>query len=57
MDFPIWNFGEGGQDPEDYGFRFRAGDQWYQLQVEVIRRGQIFFGSDWEARVIERMCR
>ena len=37
--------------------RFRAGDDWYQLQVKVIRRGEVFFGSEWEARVIERLCR
>ena len=57
MDFPIWNFGENGRDPDDYGFRFRAGGESYQLQVKVVRRSEIFFGSDWEARVIERLCR
>ena len=34
-----------------------VGGEWYQLQVKVIKRGEVFFGSDWEARVIERMCR
>ena len=33
VDFPIWNFGEGGVDPDDYGFRFKAGDEWYDIQV------------------------
>jgi len=57
VDFPIWNFGEGGVDPDDYGFRFKAGDEWYDIQVDVLRRGEVMFGEDWEARVIERMCR
>ena len=34
-----------------------VGGEWYQLQVKVIKRGEVFFGLDWEARVIERMCR
>ncbi len=29
----IWNYGEGGADPGDYGFRFRAGGTWYTVQV------------------------
>ena len=35
VDFPIWNFGEGGVDPDDYGFRFKAGDLWYDIQVSL----------------------
>ena len=39
MNFPIWNFGEGGVDPDDYGFKFKAGDEWYHIQVwSIIHR-------------------
>ena len=41
----------------DQAYSIYLGGDWYQLQVKVIRRGEIFFGSDWEARVIERLCR
>ena len=57
VDFKIWNFGENGTDPDDYGFRFKAGDIWYDIQVDVLTRGQAMFGHEWEARVIERFCR
>ena len=57
MDFPIWNFGENGSDSEDYGFRFKAGNKWYSVDVDVQRKGEAMFGHEWEARVIERFCR
>ena len=57
VDFKIWNFGENGVDPSDYGFRFKAGDIWYNIQVNVITRGEAMFGEEWEARVIERFCK
>ena len=44
-------------DPDDYGFRFKAGDTWYEIQVEVMDRGEVMFGHQWEARVIERFCK
>ena len=57
VDFPIWNYGENGVDPDDYRFRFKAGNVWYDIQVDVVKRGQVIFGHEWEARVIERLCR
>jgi len=59
VDFKIWNFGEGGQDTEDYGFRFKAGDEWYDIKVELQHRekGRAYFGEDWEARIVERFVR
>ena len=57
VDFPIWNFGENGTDSEDYGFKFKAGNKWYEMLVKVQRKGEVMFGFDWEARVIERFCK
>ena len=30
---------------------------WYEIQVEVMDRGEVMFGHEWEARVIERFCK
>ena len=30
-----WNLGEGGKDVGDYGFRFRAGGEWFSVQVRL----------------------
>lgn len=57
VDLPMWALGEGGADPSDYGFRFRAGGEWYEVAVLVQGRAQVMFGWEWEARVIERFCR
>ena len=54
-----WNLGEGGKDVGDYGFRFKAGGEWFSVQVRlaVEERGEAYFGVEWEGRVVERMCR
>ena len=54
-----WNLGEGGKDVGDFGFRFKAGGEWFNVQVSlaVDEKGEAFFGSDWDGRVIERFCR
>ena len=31
-----WHLGEGGTDPGDYGFRFRAGGRWFNVQVILL---------------------
>ena len=48
--------GEGGKDVGDYGFRFRAGGEWFSVQVRlaVEERGEAYFGGEWEGRVVER---
>ena len=58
-DIEPWNLGEGGKDVGDYGFRFKAGGKWFNVQVRVRdnQRGLAYFGEDWESRVIERFCR
>ncbi|XP_023335574.1 uncharacterized protein LOC111706873 [Eurytemora carolleeae] len=59
VDFQIWNFGEGGEDTSDYGFRFQAGDVWYNVQVSLVHqeKGRAYYGHDWEARIVERFAK
>ena len=33
VDLPLWKHGEGGKDPKDFGFRFKADDVWHNIQV------------------------
>ena len=33
VDLPLWKHGEGGKDPKDFGFRFKADDVWHHIQV------------------------
>ena len=33
VDLPLWRHGEGGKDPKDFGFKFKAGDTWHDIQV------------------------
>jgi hypothetical protein len=40
IDLRLWAFGEKtGQDPTDYGFRFKAGGEWHDVQVNVSSSG------------------
>ena len=35
VDLRLWAFGERtGQDPKDFGFRFKAGGEWHDVQVQ-----------------------
>merc|ERR1711892_481465 len=54
-----WNLGEGGKDVGDFGFRFKAGGEWFDVQVKLAseERRESFFGPEWEGRVVERFCR
>ncbi len=36
VDLPLWSLGEDGKDPKDFGFRFKAGDEWHYIQVRLI---------------------
>ena len=40
----------------DHGFRFKAGDEWYEVQVKVLDFAELFMGWEWEARILERFC-
>ncbi|XP_063535367.1 uncharacterized protein LOC134745304 [Cydia strobilella] len=53
----LWQHGEGGTPPKDYGFSFRAGDQHYHVQVQVEHEAVHYVSSEWEARMQERFCR
>lgn len=33
VDLPLWRHGEGGIHPTDFGFKFKAGDIWHDIQV------------------------
>ena len=33
VDLPLWRHGEGGEHPTDFGFKFKAGDMWHDIQV------------------------
>ena len=35
-DIQPWNLGEAGKDPSDYGFRFKAGGEWFNVQVRFV---------------------
>ena len=54
VDLDLWRHGEGGQDPHDYGFKFKAGGKWYEVEVKVLEKAEVFLGWKWEARIIER---
>ena len=56
VDLPLWQHGEGGQAPVDYGFRFKAGGHWYDVLVNVVDVAEVFMGWEWEARILERFC-
>jgi len=56
VDLPLWQHGEGGDAPLDYGFRFKAGDEWFEVQVKVLDFAEVFMGWEWEARILERFC-
>ena len=34
VDLPLWHHGEGGGHPTDFGFKFKAGDVWHDIQVK-----------------------
>ncbi|CAG0913305.1 unnamed protein product [Notodromas monacha] len=60
LDFPIWQHGEGGNAPQDYGFTITAGKsgKLYDVQINTIEddlfETELRFGWEWESRVIER---
>ena len=36
VDLRLWNFGEKtGVHPKDFGFRFRAGGEWHDVQARI----------------------
>ncbi|XP_047993503.1 uncharacterized protein LOC125231937 [Leguminivora glycinivorella] len=53
----LWQHGEAGTPPRDYGFSFRAGDQDYYVQVQVEHEATHYVSAEWEARMQERFCR
>ena len=35
VDLPLWKHGEGGKDPKDFGFRFKADNVWHNIQASM----------------------
>eukprot|EP00095_Tigriopus_kingsejongensis_P008764 snap_masked-scaffold92_size382268-processed-gene-2.19 protein:Tk08764 transcript:snap_masked-scaffold92_size382268-processed-gene-2.19-mRNA-1 annotation:"GH12415" len=56
VDLPLWAHGEGGKDPKDFAFRFKADHIWHDIQVKVLDTVEVFFGWEWEGRILERFC-
>ena len=34
-----------------------ADGQEYVLELSVLQRTEVYYGNDWESRIVERMCR
>lgn len=51
------NHGEGGDPPRQYGFVFLAGDQEYQMQVDIEERMAHFYGEEQECQIFECFAR
>ena len=47
VDLKLWAFGEKtGRDPKDFGFRFKAGGEWHDVQVLMSRRWSLFLRNN-----------
>lgn len=58
VDLPLWRHSESGRHrPDDFGFRFKAGGRWHDVQVRVVDSVEVMFGWRWEAKVVERFAR
>ena len=56
LDLPLWNLGENGTAPTDYGFTFKAGGNVHYVQVKVLDTQIFHIGWEWEAKIVERRC-
>jgi len=36
VELPLWAHGEGGDQPLDFGFRFKANNKWFNVQASSI---------------------
>lgn len=52
-DFPFYQHGENGVPPVDYAFQFKAGDQEYIMEVNVIESNELYISKDCEAKIFE----
>jgi len=55
-DLKLERHGEKGNPPFDYSFFFQAGGEKYHVQVHSTESAEVFFGWDWEGRVIEHFA-
>ena len=47
VDLPLWRHGEGGNHPKDFGFKFKAGDVWHDIQVTNFIHMVIYSSVNW----------
>ncbi|XP_054280751.1 uncharacterized protein LOC128998577 isoform X2 [Macrosteles quadrilineatus] len=57
VDFDLYNHGETGLPPTDFGLTFFAGGRLYEMKVHVEETTELFLGLTWEARIVEGLCR
>uniref|UniRef100_A0A1B6EEL4 Uncharacterized protein n=2 Tax=Clastoptera arizonana TaxID=38151 RepID=A0A1B6EEL4_9HEMI len=57
IDLSFYQHGEAGTPPLDYGFTFKAGGETYLVQVIVKESAEFYYGNNWEARIVENLCR
>jgi len=38
VDLPLWAHGEGGEQPTDFAFRFKANNDWFHVQVRLHKK-------------------
>ena len=58
VDLPLYNHGENGSPPQDYGLRVKTTNgKVYYIQVQVLETQELFMGWEFEARIVERRCK
>ncbi|XP_046683309.1 uncharacterized protein LOC124369363 isoform X3 [Homalodisca vitripennis] len=57
LDFELYQHGENGIPPSDYGFTFKTGQKCYEVKVQVEETTDLYLGLDWEARITESLSR
>ncbi|CAK1544878.1 unnamed protein product [Leptosia nina] len=57
VDLELWQHGEGGDSPNDYAFRCKAGENEYTIQVLVEYESIHYVSQEWEAKMRERFCK
>jgi len=58
VNFDLFEHGELGSPPLDYGFSVKATNgATYYVQVKVLDTQELHIGWEWEARIIERRCK
>ena len=56
VDLPLWKHGEGGKDPKDFGFRFKADNVWHNIQASCKKSDNLQYNTlgRWVDRLINQ---